>query len=126
MVRLANMYADGRGVPENGGEAVRWYRLAAEQPEVTLATLAQYTLGVMYANGRGVLQDNVCTAPGFLDTNLGYAAWRSSYSLAGLERRTIRELLEAPVLVVAFDELGNGGAHVGEASKDPAVDRFAP
>ncbi len=22
----------------------------------------------------------VCTAPGFLDTSLGYAAWRSSYS----------------------------------------------
>ena len=38
MVRLANMYADGRGVPENGSEAVRWYRLTAERPEVTLAT----------------------------------------------------------------------------------------
>ena len=28
----------------------------------------------------------------------------------------------APALVVAFDELGDGRAHVGEISKDPAVD----
>ena len=36
--------------------------------------------------------------------------------------RAIRQLLEAPALVVAFDELGDGRAHVGEISKDPAVD----
>ena len=36
----------------------------------------------------------------------------------------IRQLLEAPALVVAFDELGDGGAHVGEVLKDPAVDRL--
>ncbi len=34
-------------------EAVRWYRLAAEQGYVS----AQTNLGVMYATGEGVTQD---------------------------------------------------------------------
>ena len=42
--------------------------------------------------------------------------------LARFERRAVRQLLEAPALVVAFDELGDGRAHLGEVSKDPAVD----
>ena len=40
--------------------------------------------------------------------------------LARFERRAIRQLLEAPALIVAFDEPGDGGAHVGQVSKDPA------
>ncbi len=36
-------------------EAVKWYRKAAEQGHAT----AQYNLGVMYGNGRGVTQDYV-------------------------------------------------------------------
>ena len=36
------------------GEAARWYRLAAEQGE----PLAQYDLGVMYADGIGVRPDD--------------------------------------------------------------------
>ncbi|MEO2195917.1 MAG: tetratricopeptide repeat protein [bacterium] len=49
------MYANGRGVPQDDVEAVRWYRLAADQG---LAG-AQRNLGFMYANGRGVPQDYV-------------------------------------------------------------------
>jgi hypothetical protein len=43
------MYANGRGVPEDDREAVRWYRKAAEggNPQ------AQLSLGVMYEHGRG-------------------------------------------------------------------------
>ena len=44
------MYANGEGVPEDAAEAVRWYRLAAEQGDAT----AQFNLGVMYANGEAV------------------------------------------------------------------------
>ena len=47
------VYAEGRGMPEDAGEAVRWFRQAAEQG---LAE-AQYKLGVMYAEGRGVPED---------------------------------------------------------------------
>ena len=46
--------AEGRGVPQDGAEAVRWYRLAAEQGHA----LAQAGLGVLYAEGRGVRQDD--------------------------------------------------------------------
>ena len=49
------MYADGLGVLQDYKEAVRLYRLSAEQGEAK----AQYNLGVMYADGLGVLQDHV-------------------------------------------------------------------
>ena len=42
--------------------------------------------------------------------------------LARFERRAIRQLLEAPAPIVAFDEPGDGGAHFGQVSEDPAVD----
>ena len=50
---LGVMYRNGRGVSRDQTEAVRWYRLAADQGDAR----AQYHLGVMYGNGRGVPQD---------------------------------------------------------------------
>ena len=49
------MYATGEGVLKDEAEAVRWYRLAAEQGDAT----AQFNLGVMHAAGEGVLKDSV-------------------------------------------------------------------
>ena len=49
------MYYEGQGIPQDYAEALKWYRLAAEQGEA----LAQFNLGIMYNNGEGVLQDNV-------------------------------------------------------------------
>ena len=43
------------GVLENHQEAVKWYRMAAEQGHAT----AQFTLGDMYVKGEGVLEDYV-------------------------------------------------------------------
>ena len=43
----------GDGVPEDDSEAVRWFRLAADQGDAE----AQYCLGIMYRNGDGVPQD---------------------------------------------------------------------
>ena len=51
--RQGNAYAFGRGVPQDEAEAVRWYRLSADQGNA----FAQYNLGVSYAFGRGVPQD---------------------------------------------------------------------
>ena len=45
----------GRGVPQDYVEAVKWFRLAADQG----LDCAQYNLGIMYANGHGVPQDFV-------------------------------------------------------------------
>ena len=49
------MYVEGRGVPQDDAEAVRWHRRAAEQGYA----VAQYNLGVMYAKGQGVGEDKV-------------------------------------------------------------------
>jgi len=50
---LGEMYLHGRGVPKDEKEAVRWYRLAADQGRAS----AQCRLGVMYAGGHGVPKD---------------------------------------------------------------------
>ena len=49
------MYDKGQGVPRDDAQAVKWYRLAADQG----VAKAQTNLGVKYANGRGVPQDDV-------------------------------------------------------------------
>ena len=51
---LAHMYNEGRGVPQNYAEAVRWYRKAADQGHPA----AQYSLGVMYSEGKGIAKDD--------------------------------------------------------------------
>ena len=51
---LGVSYALGEGVPEDDGEAIRWFRLAADQGNAR----AQYNLGLMYANGEGVPEDD--------------------------------------------------------------------
>ena len=52
---LGLKYRYGFGVPKDDTEAVKWYRLAADQGNAS----AQFNLGVMYANGEGVLEDYV-------------------------------------------------------------------
>ena len=47
------MYASGQGVPQDYAEAVRWYRMAADQGEA----LAQFNLGAMYHSGHGISQN---------------------------------------------------------------------
>ena len=51
---LGWMYDNGKGVPQNGREAVKWYRLAAEQGYA----IAQFNLGVVYATGEGVPEND--------------------------------------------------------------------
>ena len=48
------MYAQGEGVPEDDSEAVKWYRLAAEQGDAA----AQFNLGIKYDQGEGVPEDD--------------------------------------------------------------------
>ena len=52
---LGVMYDTGQGVPQDYQEAVKWFRLAAEQGVAS----AQYRLGFMYALGDGVPQDYI-------------------------------------------------------------------
>ena len=105
------MYENGRGVTQDYAEAVRWYRLAAEQDYAR----GQTNLGFMYDNGHGVTQDYAeavrwfrlaaeqdnATAQG----NLGFmyfsrprrhAGLRGSRPLVPTRRRPGRCLLAAP------------------------------
>lgn len=52
-VNLATNYAYGLGVAQNGKEAVKWFRLAADKGNAR----AQMGLGLCYAQGRGVETD---------------------------------------------------------------------
>ena len=51
--RLARMYANGRGVPEDPAGALDWYRRAGDRGHVE----AQFDLAEMYADGDGVPVD---------------------------------------------------------------------
>jgi len=48
-------YHNGRGVPEDDAEAVKWYRRAADKGD----DIAQYNVGFMYQNSPGVPRDIV-------------------------------------------------------------------
>ena len=48
------MYIRGEGVAKNPDEAVKWFRLSAEQGNA----IAQYHLGLCYFEGEGVSKDD--------------------------------------------------------------------
>lgn len=50
---LGKVYYEGAGVPQDYDEAVKWFRLAADQGSVE----SQHMLGVMYDRGDGMPQD---------------------------------------------------------------------
>ena len=52
-MHLANVYREGKGVPQDYKTAVRWFTLAAEQGDVE----AQYNLGIMHSFGLGTVPD---------------------------------------------------------------------
>ena len=55
MSALGAIYQIGEGVTQDYAEAMRWYRKAAEQGDVT----TQVQLGFMYSKVKGVPQDYV-------------------------------------------------------------------
>ena len=69
----------GEGVPQDAAEAVRWFRLAAEQGHAS----AQYNLGVMYDTGEGVPQDAAEAVRWYrLAAEQGYASAQNNLGFA--------------------------------------------
>ena len=85
------MYDTGVGVAQDAAEAVRWFRLAAEQGDA----LAQFDLGVMYATGGGVPQEDAAAQP----RDLSAGGWERDLRLrpAGVTPRSESRL--SPILV---------------------------
>ena len=52
---LGLRYAKGQAVPQDYGEAMRWFRKAADQGEA----FAQNNLGLMFVKGQGVPKDDI-------------------------------------------------------------------
>ena len=57
-------------------EAVKWYRKAAEQNYA----IAQYNLGICYANGDGVAKDDAEAVSGFAKPPSRITPWLNSIS----------------------------------------------
>ena len=74
------MYDNGQGVPQDDKEALRLYRLSAEQGDAK----AQLNLGFMYYHGQGVPQDYV----------LAHMWWSISGSKGNKDAVTNRNVVE--------------------------------
>jgi TPR repeat protein len=94
LLELGHIYKDGKGVPKDYGESVKWYRLASIRGEA----FAQHSLGFMYMQGWGVLQDyvqahmwfNIAAANGDVTS----ANWRDEISA----RMTAEDISKAQVM----------------------------
>ncbi len=95
---LGIMYSEGKGVPQDYAEAVKWYRKAAEQgqakrcyrkPAEQGQAEAQYNLGVMYGNGLSVSQD-YAEAVEWWNARGRMSAYSHERTLVGKQKRRLR------------------------------------
>ncbi len=93
---LANMYREGRGVPEDMAKARELYRLAAQGG----LPLAQNNLGAMYDEGMGGEADPVAAYALYRLAMQGGLA-RAAYNLAFLSSET-KGFWQNPVLAYAY------------------------
>jgi hypothetical protein len=70
---LAEMYADGKALPEDHAQAAEWYWKAATGGNIK----AQLALSTIYAQGRGVQKD---------DDLANYWKWQAAVAYAGIEK----------------------------------------
>jgi hypothetical protein len=96
---LGQLYEDGQGVPRNYLEALKWYRMAADQANVW----AQLAVGRFYGRGYGVHQDDeeACfwfsLAASRSSNKVPFASWRDETltRLTQEQRKKIRRRLQA-------------------------------
>jgi TPR repeat protein len=83
------MYAEGRGVPQNYPEAMKWYRLAADQGYAE----AQVNLGITYYNGgQGIPRDYAEAARWFdLAADQGNAYAQNNLGLMYAQGQGVRQ-----------------------------------
>ena len=92
------MYEKGQSVPQDDSEAVRFYRLAAEQG----LSRSQANLGIMHAQGRGVPQDYVAA---HMWLNLATAQAPTRYRDKYVEARDLTARLMPPEQIAEAQRL---------------------
>lgn len=92
---LGFMYQYGRGVPQNYGLAIYWYRRASEQGN----PVAQHLLGLMYDKGMGVPTDHVAA---YVWLNLAAARTK------GVEHEDNVRLRDAVASKMSLGQLADG------------------
>ena len=109
---LLGMYAFGEGVLKDDAEAVKWYRLAAEQGQAN----AQYALGLSYGAGLGgVLEDHAEAVKWFrLAAEQGVAS--AQYTLGLSYAAGLGGVLEDSVLAHMWFNIA--GANGNEAARE--------
>jgi TPR repeat protein len=102
---LGVMYSSGTGVQEDQTEAVKWYRMAAEQGDAD----AQHNLGVMYDNGAGVPEDDVEAYAWFSVVATGGQIRGEKFRDSVKEQLTAEQLAEAQKRATElFEKYGSG------------------
>jgi hypothetical protein len=115
------MFTNGTGVPENDAEAVRWYRLAAEQGNAS----AQYNLGNMYDSGEGVPENDAEAVRWYrlaAEQGLSAAQLNLGYSYAngeGVQQNNVRAYVWWSAGAAQGDENARG-------NRDIISDRLTP
>ena len=88
------MYSKGQGVPQDNNEAVKWYRLSAEQGNAK----AQFNLGLKYAKGQGVPQD-------YMSAHMWWNLSGSNGNKQAVENRDIIEKRMSPSQIEKAQEM---------------------
>jgi hypothetical protein len=104
------MYAKGRGVPQDYGQAADWYQKAAEQGNAN----AQLSLGASYNAGAGVPQDSVQAYKWFI---IGDSLYRPWY---GLRRWKAKLVCFAMTWKMANEQIAEGKRLSGVEAKQAA------
>ena len=116
---LGLKYDSGNGVPEDDAEAVRWYRLAAEQEYAS----AQRNVGIMYANGYGVAEDDAEAVRWYrLAAEQGYD--RGQFNLGYMYERGEGVPEDAVIAYMWFNLSAAQGDEFAQNAKDAIVARM--
>jgi TPR repeat protein len=92
-LNIASVYLNGRGFPRDHAEALKWYRMAADQG-IASPQYAQWMIGRIYQRGEGIPQDTVEAYKWFyLAASQGNNAASQGDTKAVAERDRLRTLL---------------------------------
>ena len=106
-----------RASPEDDAEAVRWYRMAAEQGHAS----AQLNLGYMYANGEGVLKDDAAAVRWFrMAAEQGHAS--AQYNLGYMYATGRGVLKDTRLAHMWYNIAGANGSEIAREQRDTIED----